>query len=476
MQEQAPLPELFDVHVMSFAGEADATANALRRLFAIDETLARKLVDDTPVLVKRAASAELASALCDALGKVGAQVVLLPSAASEAASEGRPSRELPIGSAENDAAPAWGELALSEPATQEIIIPDEFLASAPDASSVPEARRGSLAMASSAADFVGADADEGGVSLPEIEPLLAPAVREAREARESLQPQIPIMQSGPPPPPPPARSRMPPPPPTAPLGLDSRKLPSLPSLGPSAPAPRASRAPLPLPSQRPQAAASRPPSRPTSQPGSRLASQPSDRLHQSGTRHLDFGDSQELPSIELSTDVDRGSRAGARASHVAGRGSLPDVSMNAELPNVAGRGSLPDVGGRTNASKAAGRASLPDLGAPERLPEVSPRASLPDAERGSDRNEGSIERAAERHSLAPPSVRQSLAPEGGLSFSGRSLAYALLMLGASLAIFGTGVALDNSIFYGNASTVSLLLHAVAVYLPGAIVLSLVQSS
>ena len=84
--ELGPPPELFDIHVMIFAGDPQSTVDGLARFFAIDRDAAERLVEDVPVIVKRAAEPDVAAEMVDVLGKLGAQVVLLP-AASLAPSE-----------------------------------------------------------------------------------------------------------------------------------------------------------------------------------------------------------------------------------------------------------------------------------------------------------------------------------------------------------------------------------------------------
>jgi len=84
--ELGPPPELFDIHVMIFAGDPQSTIEGLERFFAIDREAAERLVEDVPVIVKRAAEPDVAAEMVDVLGNLGAQVVLLP-AASLAPSE-----------------------------------------------------------------------------------------------------------------------------------------------------------------------------------------------------------------------------------------------------------------------------------------------------------------------------------------------------------------------------------------------------
>jgi hypothetical protein len=75
------LPELFDIHVMFFADTSNEAITALQRAFSLERSVAEKLIADAPVMVKRAASPEVADSLLDVLNNLGAQVVLLPSTA-----------------------------------------------------------------------------------------------------------------------------------------------------------------------------------------------------------------------------------------------------------------------------------------------------------------------------------------------------------------------------------------------------------
>lgn len=73
-------PELFDIHVMLFAGDPETTVAGLERFFSIDREAAERLVTDVPVVVKRAAEPDIAAEMVDVLNELGAQVVLLPAA------------------------------------------------------------------------------------------------------------------------------------------------------------------------------------------------------------------------------------------------------------------------------------------------------------------------------------------------------------------------------------------------------------
>ena len=75
-------PELFDIHVMIFAGDPESTIAGLARYFLIDRAAAERLVEDVPVVVKRAAEPDVAAEMVDVLGALGAQVVLLPAASA----------------------------------------------------------------------------------------------------------------------------------------------------------------------------------------------------------------------------------------------------------------------------------------------------------------------------------------------------------------------------------------------------------
>ena len=75
-------PELFDIHVMIFCGDPESTVEGLARFFAIDREAAVRLVEDVPIIVKRAAEPDVAAEMVDVLGGLGAQVVLLPAASA----------------------------------------------------------------------------------------------------------------------------------------------------------------------------------------------------------------------------------------------------------------------------------------------------------------------------------------------------------------------------------------------------------
>ena len=76
---------------MMFADRSSVAVSALQRAFALERDAAEKLLADAPIVVKRAATPEVAAALIDVLNQLGAQVVLLPSAAPRA-DRRRPSR------------------------------------------------------------------------------------------------------------------------------------------------------------------------------------------------------------------------------------------------------------------------------------------------------------------------------------------------------------------------------------------------
>jgi hypothetical protein len=103
-------PELFDLHVMMFADRSTATVVALQQAFAIDREVAERLLAEAPIMVKRGADPEVAAVLLDALQSLGAQVVLLPSAAKVAPVTSKSSGVAPA------ATPVWGGLDL-EPAS-----------------------------------------------------------------------------------------------------------------------------------------------------------------------------------------------------------------------------------------------------------------------------------------------------------------------------------------------------------------------
>lgn len=78
-EELAREQQRFDIHVMAFSDRSLRVSQALQQAFAIDAETALELLSATPVVVKRAATPEVADALLDVLGRLGAQVVILPS-------------------------------------------------------------------------------------------------------------------------------------------------------------------------------------------------------------------------------------------------------------------------------------------------------------------------------------------------------------------------------------------------------------
>jgi hypothetical protein len=108
------LPELFDIHVMFFADTSNEAITALQRAFALERSVAEKLIADVPVMVKRAASPEVADSLLDVLNNLGAQVVLLPSTATPSVVP-----DDAAGSLLSGGAPIWGGLELRAPTQAE---------------------------------------------------------------------------------------------------------------------------------------------------------------------------------------------------------------------------------------------------------------------------------------------------------------------------------------------------------------------
>jgi hypothetical protein len=105
------LPELFDIHVMFFADTSNEAITALQRAFSLERSVAEKLIAAAPVMVKRAASPEVADSLLDVLNNLGAQVVLLPSASAASAVPDDAAGNLLSGGG-----PVWGGLELKAPA------------------------------------------------------------------------------------------------------------------------------------------------------------------------------------------------------------------------------------------------------------------------------------------------------------------------------------------------------------------------
>lgn len=67
---------MFDVRVVAFAGGSAATLQALQELFGLDRDGAQRLLDNVPLVVRRAAPANEAQNFVDALRGIGAQVAL----------------------------------------------------------------------------------------------------------------------------------------------------------------------------------------------------------------------------------------------------------------------------------------------------------------------------------------------------------------------------------------------------------------
>ncbi|HKU43880.1 MAG TPA: ribosomal protein L7/L12, partial [Polyangiales bacterium] len=82
---------MFDVRVVAFAGGSARTLQALQELFGLDREAAQRLVDNVPLVVRRAAPANEAQNYVDALRGIGAEVALeRPDAAAEPAPAKKP--------------------------------------------------------------------------------------------------------------------------------------------------------------------------------------------------------------------------------------------------------------------------------------------------------------------------------------------------------------------------------------------------
>jgi hypothetical protein len=68
--------DVFDVRVVGFAGGAARTREALQELFGLDRESAQRLLDNVPMVVRRAAPANEAHDYVEALRGIGAQVAL----------------------------------------------------------------------------------------------------------------------------------------------------------------------------------------------------------------------------------------------------------------------------------------------------------------------------------------------------------------------------------------------------------------
>ncbi len=78
-------PRLYDVTLVGFPEgtvSGEPPANAMCRIFGIDEATARRFVASTPITVKHDATADIAKSYMDPLQAIGAKVVIRPSASS----------------------------------------------------------------------------------------------------------------------------------------------------------------------------------------------------------------------------------------------------------------------------------------------------------------------------------------------------------------------------------------------------------
>jgi len=417
-EELAHQQERFDIHVMAFGDRSPAAAEALQRAFALDEHTATRLLSETPVVVKRAAPPDVANELLDVLIRLGAQVVLLPSAARAA----EPARESPADAARpvTSNASAWGGLDLQLPPHARATVRPGVIgcdaeqsspASLPPPSSVFDSELDSESERDGLEFDLGADDPQTEPPLPdlalgEVPPLPAlqslgaapplPPPPAMRASQRPVAPRSPLMQAAPPQPP--AMRAVPalPPPPVR----MSQAAPSLPRLSPP-PVRSAAIARTALPSLAP------PSSRSRAQPSAasvRAAAAAGKGQHGNsrGPRMLDPGSAMSLPKIDVAARERRGEHRDPRL----------------EPPEML--------------APPTARLSPPVPLTP--APELPPRKPVP--------------------APRPP-------------VSARSRAIAVLELGAALVVLYLGLRMDDSVLHGNASLLSVAVHGLAFYGLGA---------
>ena len=449
-------PELFDIHVMIFCGDPEATVEGLARFFAIDREAAVRLVEDVPIIVKRAAEPDVAAEMVDVLGGLGAQVVLLPAASAVPPETDLLELKTPSiapSAMEREPSPEWGALESMEarppparPARRAATV--DMLATAPmaeleispsskatvlearaPARSNPPDQRGviddELVIAplyepgearSRARGYAKANA---GVSLPPA-PLAAPPVApRAPVVRESLPPALGEPMSSAPPP---VIQPVPSVPALPDLGLGS--VPPLPKLGAMPPAPppvpnaaamRGAPPRVPPPSPRPGRL------QPPPAPGVVPAAAQQRALYE---RTLEHDSSAKLPSLGVSPTTTETRAAAARPAGADNYWSGRRAAAGLELGEV-----------EPEAPRAA--AETP----------VSTGGAAGEAMRGLP-----VRPMANRATSDETSTVRT-----------RSAGRALIQVVAGLVIFGFFMQQGNSIVLGNADVVSIVLHGIAFF-------------
>lgn len=88
--------DVFDVRVVAFAGGSARTLQALQDLFGLDREGAQRVVDNVPLVVRRAAPANEAQTFATALRGIGAQVALERPGTEHSAEPQRPAVAAPV--------------------------------------------------------------------------------------------------------------------------------------------------------------------------------------------------------------------------------------------------------------------------------------------------------------------------------------------------------------------------------------------
>jgi hypothetical protein len=449
-EELAHQQERFDIHVMAFGDRSPVAAEALQRAFALDEHTATRLLSETPVVVKRAATPEVASELLDVLIGLGAQVVLLPSAAHAA----EPERETPAESARPApaSASAWGGLDLQLPPQARATVRPAAVDSESDSDSESESESDSDSDSDSEPESesesdseseaeAGSDAlefDLGGDAEAELRPpasereLVTSALPDLALGEVPPLPPLPSLRAAPPLPPPPLRTSerpaalRPPPvhlaPPPPPLRGPQALPPAPTRMSQPAPMlPRLSRPPVQPPRAAPRLPFVAPsPSRSRMQPSTTVvraaaahgASQPGTAR---GPRMLDPASTKALPKIDLAP---RQRRAGG------GRGIAQSPVRTHRDP----------------------RLEPPAMIAPSSDPRPAPPLTL---------------------APVPEAQAKKPLPASRPPASARSRAIAVFEVAAALVVLYLGLRIDESVLHGNASLLSIAVHGLAFYGLGA---------
>lgn len=461
--EESPdkLPELFDLHVMMFADTSGTAIAALQRAFSIDRRAAERLIRDVPVVVKRAATPEVAAALLDTLQGLGAQVVLLPSAAVAKGITAQPAAASPAAQAA-PATPKWGGLdyghAASAPrASIEFDLPPSVgkaehagdVRLAPMASVIPGSARDSLELDT---DLVGTGRSNW--SAEAQEPIRhreqaagTPAAIDAGVASSAThdavaESEIPEFDRS---------SDLPSSPrvstplprvlasPEADLGLGT--VPPLPSISTAAPAQAPARRPTPPPvpgvaMQRGGSAGKRVPPPPPPPPAPIPPAVRSADTNRSQPRTFATSDPAELPVLQLATPLTP---------------PPPRRPPAAEAPATDGYWS-----GRRGQALAQ---------------EPEPGAARPQAPK-SVREDSTAIRTAQVEAKAGTPVEAAANSETAPPRAARSIRLSMAQIAGTLIVFYLGIHFDNSVLYGNATPISIALHGVAIYAIGAGVVGL----